>query len=84
VSDLRPRGNHAAAGGVGVVLLTGAAALAGMGANVEMRAIDWALAGFILLATVGGGWAMLRFVQRHGEEIGEARFDTSGTDAAEK
>jgi predicted Na+-dependent transporter len=84
VSDPRPAGRHAAAGGVGVVVLTGMAALAGMGANVEMRAIDWVLAGFILLATVGGGWAMLRFVQRHGGEIGEARFDTSGRERVEE
>ncbi len=73
----RPPARTAAIGGVGVVLVTGLAALAGMGANTRMEPIDWVLTGLILLLTLGGGIAMIRFVRRHGGEIGEARFDTS-------
>lgn len=74
----RPPGRFAALGGVGVVIATGAAAALGFGANVRMEPIDWALLALVLLLTLGGGAAMIRFVRLHGSEIGEARFDTSG------
>jgi hypothetical protein len=67
-------------GGIGVVLLTGLAALFGIGANYRMEAIDWILGSFVALLTVGGGIAMIRFIRRNPGQIGEARFDTSHAD----
>ena len=34
----------------------------------------------VLALTLGGGIAMARFVRRHGDTIGEARFDTRHAD----
>ena len=76
----RPPGRYAAMGGIGVVLLTGLAALFGMGANYRMEVIDWVLAGLILVLTVGGSIAMIRFIRDNPGQIGEARFDTSHAD----
>lgn len=67
----------ATVGGVGVVIVTGAAALAGFGANYVMTPIDWVLAGLVGLLTIAGAIGLVRLIRHHGGEIGEARFDTS-------
>lgn len=86
-----PPEGSAATGGVGVIFVTGAFAVIVAGAilllaisdGFHMAAIDWALLGLVLLLTIGGGIAMARFVRLHGNEIGEARFDTGrGDDGA--
>lgn len=73
-------GSTAALGGIGVIILTGVAAAFGMGANVQMEAIDWALLALVLVLTIGGGLALARFTRRNPGKIGEARFDTSHAD----
>ncbi|WP_268796350.1 MULTISPECIES: hypothetical protein [unclassified Sphingomonas] len=32
------------------------------------------------LLTIGGAWALARFIRKHGVEVGEARFDTRNPD----
>lgn len=64
----------AAAGGVGVILMTGYAAVTTLprGTNLEL-AIVICLAMLTLTASI----ALWRYVVRHKDEIGEARFDTT-------
>lgn len=76
----RPPARSATIGGIGVVLLTGIAALFGFGANYVMTPIDWALAGLVALLTLAGVIALARFIRAHPGEIGEARFDTTHPD----
>lgn len=76
----RPPGRDGLGVAIGVVILTGAAGLAGMAINARMTAIDWALTALIAIITVGGAIALLRFASRHAGEIGEARFDTRQPD----
>ena len=84
----RPTSRTAALGGVGVIFVTGAFAVVAAGAvlllaasyGFRMEAIDWALLGFVLVVTIGGGIAMARFVRANPGAIGEARFDTSHPD----
>lgn len=64
-----------ALGGVLALSLSG-----GLAAAVFIATGDQSIAvlGALLLAiTLTGGALLARFVQRHGAEIGEARFDTS-------
>lgn len=83
-----PAPSSSALGGVGVIFVTGAFAVIAAGAvlvlaagyGFRMAAIDWALLGFVLVLTIGGGIAMARFIRLHGAEIGEARFDTTHGD----
>jgi hypothetical protein len=63
------------AGGVGVVLVTGLFAI-GDGSFFDGSAINTILGILVLVLTIGGAFALARFVARHGDEIGEARFDT--------
>lgn len=67
------------AGGVGVILVTGLAAL-GESSFFDGSWPNTILAILALVLTVGGAWALARFVARHGDEIGEARFDTRNKD----
>jgi|GEM_PF-2167775 len=64
-------------GGVGVIFATGLMAIlygySEGGDSVVMAII-------VMLLTVGGLIALMRFVARHGDEIGEARFDTRNKD----
>jgi len=67
------------AGGVGVILVTALAALSeasffdGSPANTFLAVLTFGLA-------LGGAFALWRFVSRHGDQIGEARFDTRNKD----
>jgi hypothetical protein len=69
--------------GLGVVLVTGA----GMGliwaGFFNGGRVDAILGVFVVLVTLVGAWALARFVARHGDEIGEARFDTRNKDDGE-
>ena len=76
----RPPAGNATIGGVGVVLVTGIAALFGFGANYVMTPIDWVLAGLVAVLTLAGVVALARFIRTHPGEIGEARFDTTNSD----
>ncbi|MFC3711504.1 hypothetical protein ACFOMD_02910 [Sphingoaurantiacus capsulatus] len=58
-----------------VIVATGWAAFAALAQHAETN-FDYALMAAIVAATAAGGWAMNRLVARHGDEIGEARFDT--------
>jgi TRAP-type C4-dicarboxylate transport system permease small subunit len=80
-----PPSRNAALGGVGVIFVTGAFAIAAAAAvlvlarsyGFQMEAIDWVLLGFVLALTIGGGIALVRFIRRNPGAIGEARFDTT-------
>jgi hypothetical protein len=63
-------------GGVGVILATGSAAAGGLGFFDGSR-VGAVLGMAVIVLTLGGAFALHRFVARHGDEIGEARFDTS-------
>jgi hypothetical protein len=75
--DYRRKRNTA--GGVAVILATGLAALGeatffdGSFANTFLAVLTFGL-------VLGGAFALWRFVARHGDEIGEARFDTRNKD----
>jgi hypothetical protein len=75
--DYRRKRNTA--GGVAVILATGVAALGeasffdGSFANTFLAVLTFGL-------VLGGAFALWRFVSRHGDEIGEARFDTRNKD----
>lgn len=58
-----------------VIVATGWAAVAALAPEADSR-LDYLLIAAIVAATSAGGWAMNRFIARHGDEIGEARFDT--------
>jgi hypothetical protein len=42
--------------------------------------VNGVLGGLVILLTLGGAFLLSRFVARHGDEIGEARFDTRNPD----
>jgi hypothetical protein len=71
--------NTAVAGGVGVLVVTG---LAGFSQFAGPRSTTATLVtGIALLAILLiGAWFLARFVAKHGDEIGEARFDTRNKD----
>jgi hypothetical protein len=66
----------ATGGGVSVLVVTG---LAGFAEFTRPGAgIAYQIAGVALLAILlSGAFLLSRFVAKHGDEIGEARFDTS-------
>jgi hypothetical protein len=66
----------ATAGGVGVILVTGWAAVVG-GGFFDGSPVNMVLGMLVIVLTLAGAFALHRFVVRHGDEIGEARFDTS-------
>ena len=84
----RPPSRSAALGGVGVIFVTGSFAIVAAAVvlllaasyGFRMAAIDWVLLGLVLVLTIGGGIALARFIRRHPDAIGEARFDTSHPD----
>jgi hypothetical protein len=46
--------------------------------------LAYRIAGGVLVALLlFGAWLLARFVRRHGDEIGEARFDTRNKDERE-
>ncbi|MBA2934177.1 hypothetical protein HZF05_08695 [Sphingomonas sp. CGMCC 1.13654] len=87
-----PPSRTAAMGGVGVIFVTGAFAIVAAAAvlvlarsyGFQMEAIDWVLLGFVLVVTIGGGAALIRFIRNNPGAIGEARFDTSNKSDAER
>lgn len=76
MAEKRTRNNMV---GIYVVLATGLLAL-GAGSLFDRSAFDTAVGAFVLVLTIGGTIALARFVARHGDEIGEARFDTRNED----
>ena len=70
---------RATAGGVAVLVATAMAALAGVGAPGASLAANIAGVVVVLLLLLGA-WLLADFVRRHGDEIGEARFDTRNPD----
>lgn len=72
----------AVAGGVSVLVATAWVAVwefARPGAGLAYQ-----IAGGVLVALLlFGAWLLARFVRRHGDEIGEARFDTRNKDERE-
>lgn len=73
----------AVGGGVMVLLVT---ALAGFWEfNQPGATVAYRVAGLVLLALLLVGALLLaRFVRKHGDEIGEARFDTSNKEDQEQ
>ena len=69
----KPANYLAVTGGVSVILLTGFAAMA----KLYQYGSGAGFIGFILVLTLIGAFALARFIARHGDEIGEARFDTT-------
>ena len=69
----------AVAGGVSVFVATAWAAIwefARPGTGLAYK-----IAGGVLVALLlFGAWQLARFIRRHGDEIGEARFDTRNKD----
>ena len=76
VSDERP---PATRGGVYVLTLTGLLILLKLGQEAEGW-VDVALLGFGGIGLLWGALRLARFVREHGDEIGEARFDTRNKD----
>ena len=78
----RPASRYAAIGGTGAILATAWMAFIQFAAmrGFHMEPIDWILLTFVLILVVGGTIAMKRFIRLHGDQIGEARFDTSHPD----
>ncbi len=71
------------AGGVGVILATGFAAFGDGSGFFNGTLVNTALGVLVIVGTLGGPFALSRFVARHGDDIGEARFDTRNKDERE-
>lgn len=69
----KPKIHHG--GGGGAIIVTGGAAATALWPNAE-SVFDYVVIAAVVIVTVIGIWLMHRFVARHGDEIGEARFDT--------
>ena len=69
----------AIAGGVSVFVVTAFVAIREFG---DSRAgLAYQIAGLVLVVLLLiGAWLLARFVRKHGDEIGEARFDTRNKD----
>jgi hypothetical protein len=66
-------------GGVSVLVVTAGAAISEFlrpGSTLAYKIAGGALVVLLLL----GAWLLARFVRAHGDEIGEARFDTRNKD----
>ncbi len=72
----RPRSTR---GGVYVLTITGLLVLVKLGQLAESW-IDIALLGMGGIGLLWGAFRLARFVREHGDEIGEARFDTRNKD----
>ena len=70
----------ATAGGVGVILVTGFVALGNGSGFFDGSPVNAVLGVLVIVLTLGGAFALHRFIARHGDEIGEARFDTRNKD----
>jgi hypothetical protein len=77
--DEPKRVKRSVTGGVYVILITGFLALTQMGLHYDSP-VGIILVIAIGVLTVGGAWALARFIKRHGADIGEARFDTRNPD----
>lgn len=75
--------NWPLAGGVGVILVTGFAAFGDGSGFFDSTLLNAVLGVLVIIVTLGGALALSRFVARHGDEIGEARFDTRNKDERE-
>jgi hypothetical protein len=76
-----PRGT-ALLGGVSVLVVSAVACLWGYtqpGASIGIQVVGAALLVFLLV----GAWLLAGFIRKHGDEIGEARFDTRNKDERE-
>ncbi len=62
-------------GGVYVLTITGVLVLVKLSQNAESW-VDVALLGMGGVGLLWGAFRLARFVREHGDEIGEARFDT--------
>ena len=70
------------ASGVSILILTALVGLWGFGHPRAGSAYQIAAVVLVVLLVVGA-WLLARFVRGHGEEIGEARFDTRNSDERE-
>ncbi len=66
-------------GGVYVLTITGLMILLKLGQQAEAW-VDFALLGIGGIGLLWGAIRLARFVREHGDEIGEARFDTRNKD----
>ncbi|WP_324750290.1 hypothetical protein SH591_01970 [Sphingomonas sp. LY54] len=67
----------ATARGVCLILVTSFAAFGyGSSGFFNGSPVNTVLGILVILLTLGGAFALHRFITRHGDEIGEARFDT--------
>lgn len=69
------REHRAAKGGVYAIVATGVFAVARLAPQAR-DALDYVVLAVIAVCAIGGAWLLHRFVAKHGDEIGEARFDT--------
>lgn len=73
------RRGPAIAGGVSVLVATALVAVVEF--TGPRSTLAYQIAGMVLIALLlGGAWLLAGFVKRHGDEIGEARFDTRNKD----
>ena len=76
------RRNTAVVGGAGVLVST--AGIASLEFLHPRAGPAYQLAGIVMIILLLGlAWLLARFVTRHGDEIGEARFDTRNKDERE-
>ncbi len=68
------------AGGVGVILVTGLVAIGDGSGFLDGSPVNAVLGILVIVLTLGGAFALHRFIARHGDDIGEARFDTRNPD----
>ena len=76
------RSGPATAGGVVVLVATAMVALGAVGGPRAPLAVNLAAIAIVILL-LAGAWLLAGFVRRHGDEIGEARFDTRNKDERE-
>ena len=67
------------ASGVSVIVLIALVGLWGLG-SAHAGLPYWIAGGFLGVLLLAGAWLLARFVRTHGDEIGEARFDTRNKD----
>jgi hypothetical protein len=67
------------AGGASVLVLTASAAIVQFTQPGSTLA-DVMTGGVLVALLLVGAWLLARFVKKHGDEIGEARFDTRNKD----
>lgn len=70
------------ASGASVLVVTALAAIREFGGPRSTPAYQVAAVAIVVILLVGA-WLLARFVRAHGDEIGEARFDTRNKDERE-